>query len=216
MGAGLCNAKSDFANYFSLPSMGELALGVGVAAPLANTKLDNDFRNWYQTRVETPASTRIAYDVKNLGNGLITIPVCGVIGAAGQDFDEYPMMATLGEFGDRSMRAYLVGTAPMLAMQELLGSGRPSDTADHSYWHPFAASDGVSGHAYIGAVPFITAAKMSDDYFEKGFFYACSTLTAWSRIDTDSHYLSQACWAGGWPTWPVRPSTAPSRSISTL
>jgi hypothetical protein len=49
----------------------------------------------------------------------------------------------------------------------------------------------------MGAVPFITAAKMTDRAWLKTGLYACSTLTAWSRIDHDMHYLSQAC-LGWW------------------
>ena len=82
-------------------------------------------------------------------------------------------------------------------MQGLLGSGRPSDTADNSYWHPFKNDNGVSGHAFVGAVPFITAAQMSDNIWEKGFFYACSAMPGWSRINDDAHYLSQV-WLGWW------------------
>jgi hypothetical protein len=192
---GLHTVGSDFSNYFSLPSMGCLALGVGAAAVPANTRLDNDVRNWYQDHVRSATSDGVAAFWKNFGNGWITIPVCVGAELAGNYFDDYPLATTLGEFGDRSVRAYVVGTLPMLAMQELLGSGRPSNTADNSQWRPFASSHGVSGHAFISGVPFITAAKMSDDPVEKVFFYACSTMTAWSRINDDAHYLSQA-WMG--------------------
>ncbi len=145
--------------------------------------------------MRSATSDGVAAFWKNFGNGWITIPICAGADLAGNYFDDYPLANTLGEFGDRSVRAYAVGTLPMLAMQELLGSGRPSNTADNSYWHPLKHDNGVSGHAFISAVPFITAAKMSDDPLAKAFFYACSTMTAWSRINDDAHYLSEA-WMG--------------------
>lgn len=187
---------ADNANYYSLPSMAEFAVGVGVAAIPANTKMDNNFRDWYQNDVRSPTSDRIAAFWKPFGEGLYTIPACAAAELLGGYFSEYPLMDTVGQFGNRSIRAYMIGTVPMLVMQEILGSGRPSDTADNSYWHPFAHPNGVSGHAFIGSVPFITAAQMSDNPLEKGFFYACSMMTAWSRINDDAHYLSEA--ALGW------------------
>ena len=45
----------------------------------------------------------------------------------GEYFDDQPGMALLGEFGDRTTRALLVGGRPLLAVQYLTGGGRPSD-----------------------------------------------------------------------------------------
>ena len=43
---------------------------------------------------------------------------------------------------------------------------------------------------------FISAADMSDQLVLKGFFYACSFMTPWERVDLNQHFLSQA--ALGW------------------
>ena len=85
----------------------------------------------------------------------------------------------------------------MLLMQEVLGSSRPADTGMPSQWSPFHASNGVSGHAFMGSVPFITAANMTDNIWAKAGLYFCSTFTGWSRINDDKHYLSQVC-LGWW------------------
>lgn len=77
-------------------------------------------------------------------------------------------MGVMGDFGDRTMRAYAVGALLMLLMQEVLGSGRPSDTADNSYWRPFQHDNGVSGHMFVGAVPFITGSQHVGQYPGKG------------------------------------------------
>jgi membrane-associated phospholipid phosphatase len=60
-----------------------------------------------------------------------------------------------------------------------------------SYWQPFRHANAVSGHAFMGAVPFITAAQMTDRPCVKGLLYALSGFTAWSRVNDDAHYLSQ-------------------------
>lgn len=82
----------------------------------------------------------------------------------------------------------------MLFLQNAIGASRPKE--DDSNWRPFNDNNGVSGHSFMGAVPFITAAKMADNTYLKYFFYLGSMLTGWSRINDNSHYFSQA--ALGW------------------
>jgi len=85
----------------------------------------------------------------------------------------------------------------MLLMQSLLGGSRPGEASVESQWKPFDDDNAVSGHAFVGAVPFITAAKMTENRWLKSGLYLCSTFTAWSRVDHDRHYLSQVC-LGWW------------------
>ena len=85
----------------------------------------------------------------------------------------------------------------MLAMQEILGSGRPSNGYDESYWHPLAHDNGVSGHAFMSSVLFISAADMMPNQpIFQAVLYASSMMTAWARIDENAHFLSEA--ALGW------------------
>ena len=77
-------------------------------------------------------------------------------------------------------------------MQYCLGGSRPDETSIGSPWAPFADSNAVSGHAFMGSVPFITAAQMVDRPWLKVTLYACSTFPAWSRVNDDCHYLSQS------------------------
>ena len=97
----------------------------------------------------------------------------------------------VGEWGQRSLRTVLVGAPPMLAMQYIIGASRPGETSASSHWKPFDDNNGVSGHAFIGAVPFISAAKMTDDSLWKAGLYFASALPAISRINDDAHYSSQ-------------------------
>jgi hypothetical protein len=84
----------------------------------------------------------------------------------------------------------------MLAAQYLTGGSRPSSTDSHSTWKPFSASNGVSGDAFMSTCLFVSAADMTDQLAFKVFFYACSFMVPWERIDQNQHFLSQA--ALGW------------------
>jgi hypothetical protein len=189
---------SDHCKYYSWPTLRDLTLCTGVAAVAANTRIDNDFREWNQYHHGTHDWTDdIASVTTNFGDGRIVIPAFAGMAVIGEFFEDRPVLGTLGTFGARTTRGYLVGAPPLLLMQELLGAGRPSDTENHSHWEPFKHANGVSGHTFMGAVPFITAAKMSDEIWLKCCFYAGSTLTGWARINDDRHYLSQV-WMGWW------------------
>ncbi|MDY0166212.1 MAG: phosphatase PAP2 family protein [Thermoguttaceae bacterium] len=76
-------------------------------------------------------------------------------------------------------------------MQFLLGASRPGETDYRSQWKPFDDTNAVSGHAFIGAVPFLTAAEMTENLAARAFLYVGSACTAWSRVNDDAHYLSQ-------------------------
>src|SRR5262249_55099186 len=98
------------------------------------------------------------------------------------------------EWANRSLRAITVGFPPVVVLYGVLGSGRP-DRGD-SRWHPFQDIHGVSGHTFTGAVPFLTAAAMTDNLLLKAGLFAGSWLTGWSRLHNDRHYFSQI--AIGW------------------
>jgi hypothetical protein len=190
------DALHDYGNFYSRRTAIELVAILAPAAVLANTDLDYRFGNWYQTDVRSAQTNRAAAFFMPLGNGYYTIPVYLSAKFIGEYFDDVPGMSILGEWGDRTTRALLVGAPPLLAAQYFLGGGRPSEI-DKSYWRPFHSSHGASGHAFMGAVPFITLAQMTDDPFAKCFFYACSPWTGMARINDNLHYLSQV-WVGWW------------------
>jgi hypothetical protein len=170
---------------------------VALAAPLANTSIDDHFHTWYQNDVRTSGTDHLAAVWKNFGEGTIVIPAFIGLTVVGEYFEDRPVLGTLGSYGDRVSRAYLVGAPPMLAMQYILGASRPEEQSYSSQWRPFADNNGVSGHAFMGSIPFITAAQMVENPWAKGTLYALSTFTGWSRINDDAHYLSQVC-LGWW------------------
>ena len=191
-----CEAKAklwaDCENYYSWDTTRKLLLGLAAGSVLANTSMDDDFQNWYQDEVRSASSDDFADACKIFGEGQIFIPAFAGAAALSLVFDQYECGQVLGDFVCRTTRGYLVGAPPMVAMQAILGASRPGETDHQSRWKPFDDNNAVSGHAFMGAMPFITAAKMTDRPLLKGGLYFCSTLTAWSRINDNKHYLSQA------------------------
>jgi hypothetical protein len=185
----------DYRNYYSLPNLALFGLGIGAAAPIANTPVDNHIRNWMQKRghghVESLA------ELFNYGGQVwVALPVGLEIAAlCGKAPDDYLNDGGLFEWSNRSLRAIAVGFPPVVACYALLGSGRP-DLSNDSRWHPFEHFHGMSGHTFVGAVPFLTAASMTDNPWLKYPLIAGSFLTGWARLYEDRHYFSQV--ALGW------------------
>ncbi len=181
----------DAKNFYLAPSnLIDLGIGIAAAAVPANTNVDRWVRVKYQEKVRSGGTDDVAKVAKVPGTAYVTIPVYVGAYGAGRLFGN----PTIGEWSQRSFRATVVGAPALLVLQEAIGSERPADGSSH--WKPFNSSNGVSGHAYIGAVPFVTAAGMSDSPYMKGLFYGLSALPGLSRINDDMHYLSQA--ALGW------------------
>lgn len=186
-------AKTDFGNfYLDQANLTRLGIGVAGAAALANTGTDRYIRNKYQDDLrskETDDATNI-FNISNTALGLVTVPV--YIGAYGAG--AWLHNATMEEWAQKSFRATAVGAPALVFLAAAIGADRP--TEGDSHWKPFQNIHGVSGHAYIGGIPFITAAKMSDKPYQKAIFYGLSTFTGLSRINDDRHYFSQV--AIGW------------------
>jgi len=167
-------------------------------ALLANTEMDHHFQDWYRDNIRSGCTNELAKISKQFGEGHILIPAMAASAVTyrfWQTWREVPDgLCTFGEWTDRSTRGYLVGAPTLLMFQSVTGGGRPRSGVSH--WKPFRNHNGISGHAYLGAVPFITAAHMTEKPAAKGLFYALSTFCAWSRVNDDAHYLSQV--ALGW------------------
>jgi len=190
--AAQCKIWTDHENYYRWDVARDLLLAVSGASLLANTSMDQDFQDWYRNDVASRDTEHFADACKTFGEGQIFIPAFLGLALVGGLCDHTACGSVVGELGSRTTRGYLVGAPPMLFMQYALGASRPGETVHESRWKPFDDNNAVSGHAFIGAVPFITAAKMAENPCLKGGLYLCSTLTAWSRVEHDSHYLSQA------------------------
>src|SRR5437764_902955 len=81
---------SDLGNFWDLPGLGRLALGVGMVAPMANTTADQHFRDWYQRHVHGGTLDSFAEVFKYSGQLWLVAPagmeVAGMMGMAGEDY----------------------------------------------------------------------------------------------------------------------------------
>ena len=180
----------DYAEFYSATNMFYLGGGLAAGALLANTSADMHIRDWYQNHVRSGGTDNFARSAKMFGEGAVACPVfvgAWLIGALGEDDG---VTGAIGEWGSRSLRSVVVGGPPVLAFQLILGSGRPGSGQD-SHWVPFNEDNGVSGHAFIGAIPFLSAAEMVDNRAVKSLLYAGSSLAGLSRVNDDMHYTSQ-------------------------
>jgi hypothetical protein len=100
--------KRDYSNFYSRERITRLGVAFGVGAVMANTHIDQGIRDWYQDQIRTPNSDSISKTIKELGNGYKMIPVSLLamgIGYLNVDNEH----SVIGEWGQRSFRAYLVG-----------------------------------------------------------------------------------------------------------
>lgn len=187
----LDTVKHDYENfYFSPDRWIHLGLAFGAGAIMANTDIDGEIQDWYQQRIRSGTTNRVSDVARILGTGQYVVPVC--LGAAllGDKLWPDDGDSPLATWGVRATRAYVTGLPALFAAQWLTGASRPYEGDSH--WQPFHDYHGVSGHTFIGAVPFLTAARMcEDDPLARYLLYAASILPGLSRINDNQHYPSQ-------------------------
>jgi membrane-associated phospholipid phosphatase len=183
------NLLQDERNFYSLPSLGALTAAFGAGAIMANTNIDQNLNDDYQNHVGYQSDI---HAFKTFGEGTYMIPAYFASYLVGRVFEERPIGALFVDYGERTVRASLVGGLPMLLMQEVTGAGRPGEHPTGSHWEFFQDNNGVSGHAFVGGVTFISAAKMTERPVLKAAFYGLSIMPALSRINDEAHYPSQA------------------------
>jgi membrane-associated phospholipid phosphatase len=180
--------KTDFGNfYMNRTNLIKLGIGVAGAAALANTGADRYIRNKYQDDLrstKTDDATKL-FNARTLTLASVLGPGYVVAYGAGVWFDN----PTMEEWAQKSFRATLVGAPALGLLAGVTGGGRP--TTGDSRWKPFENFNGISGHSYFTTIPFLTAAKMSENPYQKAIFYVLSTLPALSRVNDDKHYFSQ-------------------------
>jgi hypothetical protein len=126
-----------------------------------------------------------------LGTGQYVVPVSVAAALLGDRLSLDGGASPVSTWGARSLRAYLTAGPAMFVTQWLTGGSRPDEGSSH--WRPFHDENGVSGHSFVGAVPFLTAARMcEDDPLVRYLLYAASALPALSRVNDNAHYPSQA------------------------
>ncbi len=225
---------NDQLNFYSPESLLLLGAGLGVGAAVANTTLDGDIQRHLQSSLHHANSDdwlESLHANKELGDGRFTLPIYAGAWALGSLLPESEFSNGSKVWGERTLRGFIVGAPPVLLLQRATGGSRPGESTTGSEWEPFRDNNGVSGHAFMGALPFITAAKMTDKIGWKVTFYAASTLAPLSRTADGAHYPSQV--ALGWgmaflaatavhstdnpnARWRVMPTTTPNGSGMAL
>ncbi|HUS38352.1 MAG: phosphatase PAP2 family protein [Pirellulales bacterium] len=206
------DVASDYGQFYTLENLGFLAIAFGGAAAIANTPFDNTLHEvLHENLVYTPTDEYAEFIHKNkqFGEGLYVIPAFAALAFVSKGLGETPMAPVVGDWAERSFRGIVVGAPVVVGTQLLTGGSRPSEASYGSRWRPLRDSNGVSGHAFIGAIPFMSAAQMTEDPWLSFGFYTVSLLPALSRITDDAHYPSQALL--GW-TVAFAATTAVNRS----
>jgi hypothetical protein len=181
----------DYRSFYSCESLVCLTAAFGAGALMANTGFDTTMQNAWQRGVEPTGVGTFFSGCKDIGEGRYALPVFGVAAATGLIFEGNPAGDAVGEWGSRSLRIFVVGAPPLYAMQWVTGGSRPGEGSAGSQWHLFNDNNGVSGHAFVGAIPFLAAADMVESPLAKGALYVCSTFVGFSRMTDDAHYPSQ-------------------------
>lgn len=184
------SVKGDYQNFYSLQRWTRLGIVFGVGGVMANTNADQEIQTWYQDNLRSSGSDKIASAVKGFGDWKLMLPVSLAAAGIGLVFPQ-DTGSTVGVWGERTLRAYVVAAPAMFFAQHLTGASRPGEREDASHWRPLKDDNGVSGHAFVGAVPFITIAQMTDSPLVRYASYAASVVAAWSRVNDNAHFTSQ-------------------------
>ena len=196
------DVKRDYAEFYSADRFIRMGIIFAGGAIMANTDIDQKFQDkaWVDN-AGTIFSVDDSFAVKQFGEGKILIPLSLISAGISHYLNDGAELTGIGKWGELTARAYFVGGPTVLTTQILTGASRPSEDKMISDWKPFRDANGVSGHAFIGSVPFFTIAYMNkDNAFIKYTAYLASTLTAASRVNDNKHYLSQSIlgWYLGW------------------
>ena len=189
----------DYRNFYSKDRLIRLGVAFGLGAIAANSNIDIHIRDWTQEQVanNTTAPQNPETDdslfAKTFGEFKLMVPVA-LLAAS---LNTISTNTAVGNWGAYTSRAYIVGLPALWGTQLITGASRPNETPEGSVWRPFNDSNGVSGHAFVGATPFLTIAAMNpENAWIQYPAYLLSTATGLSRIYDDKHFASQV--ALGW------------------
>ena len=147
--------------YLDYQVMGSLGAGVLGAGLLANSSADREANEYFQNDLRSSATDSISDVARVPGDVFIAVPLL---------FGTYALSGdgAVKSWARDSLRALFVGAPAGLVIQYATGASRPEEGS--SGWKPFRGNNGLSGHSFVGAVPFITAARMQDGVAMKSPF----------------------------------------------
>lgn len=189
--------KHDYINFYTPPNLYYFLGAVGTGAILANTSADQSVANYYQDHWRTQTTDNISKVAKVFGNKAFAFTYIGAIGL-NVLLPQYETTGVIGQWGTNNIRAIMIGAPIVGVFQATFGGDRPNGVDPSSHWSFVEEGRAMSGHAFAGSIPFVTAAMMTENKPLKVSLYAASTLTGLSRINDNVHYLSQVVM--GWMT----------------
>lgn len=185
----------DYSIYYgkeNLPWLGGMLVAAGL---MANTKFDHSIHHHWQTHRRNHFSNHFFKIPHGIGGyNYIKFYVSTILVGYWQR-DTIPGNL-LYQWGYRSLRALLIVSPQEVLLSNQLRSGRPS--RGNSHWrigkkikNGKGGKEGCSGHAFNGALPFLTMAFMTEEPLYRYGFFALSTLPGLCRINDDRHYFHQ-------------------------
>jgi len=183
---------ADYKYHYSKEKLKQVGIVLGISGVMANTKIDNSFRDHYQDNIRGDRSDNIADVFTTIGDAsqmIYSVPLYLGSMWLGKYLTETSAGPWMAAWGSQSLRTLLIGAPQQFILTNFLGSSRP--TEGDSNWDLFNDNNGVSGHAFYGAVPLLTAASVTRNTAGKVTLYALSVFPGLARINDDKHYLSQ-------------------------
>ncbi|MCX7823551.1 MAG: phosphatase PAP2 family protein [Syntrophobacterales bacterium] len=177
----------DYNNFYSKDRLVRTGIVFSLGALMANTPCDEEIQSLYQTKIRSSMTDAFSKKARLLGEWKYLMPSSALLASLSL-FDD---RSYLGNLGAKTLRSYLVGGLPVFVMQRVTGASRPGQDKHGSSWDLFGDSNGVSGHAFFGAVPFLVLAKTQEASLAKYAFYGGSLAAAFSRLNDSYHYFSQ-------------------------
>lgn len=182
-------------NYCSRRTFLRLGGAVAAAGVLAYSGADEAVAGFYQDSVRGRTTDRVSGLVKPAGerfwfvNWLLVAVV-----------DAWLRTNAFTRWGRQNFEAMVVGLPTLWIVQRGLGANRPSSDDASPRWRPLAADNAASGHAFIAAVPWLTLARRTNTPVVRPLARLASTVTGWSRLNDEKHYLSQVVlgWTIAW------------------
>ncbi|MEW6992037.1 phosphatase PAP2 family protein [Colwelliaceae bacterium 6441] len=182
----------DYSHFYTLDTLVDFSLAFGLGAAMAHSAVDEEFQGWYQDDIRSSTTDDLASVAKVFGEKTLMVPVAAALVSLPW-YMPVKSDSSIVKWSNNMMRTYTLGLPLMLVAQKATGASRPDEQAYGSEWRPGNDKNGVSGHSFGGAVPFLNAAFMyKENSWQRNSLLFVSTLTGWSRVNDNDHYLSQA------------------------
>lgn len=189
---------SDYRQYYTEPDWTSIGVLAGSTATLANTGLDRAIRKKWLSDIQGSGTEKLrdwGTDIGGTSQVGFYIPLYLATYWVGAQFSDNPTANTISQWSNRAFRITALMAPQQLALTNLAGAFRPE--GGDSHWRPFTAKRGVSGHAAYGAVPFLSAASLTNNFWWKGLWIGASFIPGLARVDDDKHYFSQVLFGWG-------------------